>query len=79
MEREGRVRTAAAAAGLEELVYRVHRPAPDDPLARQPKSPSRKSPRKTWESPGAPVTPASLYLAQLSERLGTAALKNIGY
>jgi hypothetical protein len=36
-------------------------------------------PSETWESPGAPVTPASLYLAQLSERLGTAALRNIGY
>ena len=26
-----------------------------------------------------PVTPASLYLAQLQERLGPAAVKNIGY
>ena len=28
---------------------------------------------------GTPVTPASLYLAQLAERLGPQALKNIGY
>jgi len=31
------------------------------------------------ESPGKPVEPASLYLEQLSERLGPAALKAIGY
>jgi uncharacterized protein (TIGR03435 family) len=31
------------------------------------------------ESQGKPVTPPSLYLAQLAERLGPAALKNIGY
>jgi hypothetical protein len=33
----------------------------------------------TIESPGKPVQPQSLYLAQLRERLGTKALKNIGY
>ena len=31
------------------------------------------------DSPGKPVTPRSLYLAQLAERLGTGALRNIGY
>ena len=31
------------------------------------------------ESQGKPVTPQSLYLAQLAERLGPDALKNIGY
>jgi alpha-L-fucosidase len=32
-----------------------------------------------FESPGKPVTPQSLYLTQLAERLGPQALKNIGY
>jgi hypothetical protein len=36
-------------------------------------------PEGTKESQGAPVTPRSLYLAQLAERLGLQALKNIGY
>jgi hypothetical protein len=36
-------------------------------------------PKGTFDSPGTPVTPASLYLEQLRERLGDAALKNIGY
>ena len=36
-------------------------------------------PSDTIESPGVPVTPASLYLSQLRERLGSAALANIGY
>jgi hypothetical protein len=31
------------------------------------------------DSPGVPVTPQSLYLAQLAERLGPQAVKNIGY
>jgi hypothetical protein len=31
------------------------------------------------DSHGTPVTPQSLYLAQLAERLGTQALENIGY
>jgi hypothetical protein len=31
------------------------------------------------DAPGTPVTPASLYLAQLAERLGPQALNNIGY
>ena len=36
-------------------------------------------PEGTFESHGAPVAPASLYLAQLQERLGPTALKNMGY
>src|SRR5688572_11831194 len=36
-------------------------------------------PEGTFESHGTPVAPASLYLAQLQERLGPSALKNIGY
>lgn len=33
----------------------------------------------TFDSPGIPVEPQSLYLAQLAERLGPQAVKNIGY
>jgi hypothetical protein len=36
-------------------------------------------PEATKDSPGKHVTPASLYLAQLAERLGPKALRNIGY
>jgi hypothetical protein len=36
-------------------------------------------PSETWESASAPVRPASLYLAQLRERLGEGAVRNIGY
>jgi hypothetical protein len=36
-------------------------------------------PQGIIESQGVPVTPASLYLEQLRERLGPQALKNIGY
>jgi hypothetical protein len=35
------------------------------------------SPSETHESPGVPVTPASLYLAQLRDRVGEQALRNI--
>jgi hypothetical protein len=38
-----------------------------------------KLPRGIFESQGTPVAPASLYLAQLRERLGPQALTNIGY
>jgi hypothetical protein len=31
------------------------------------------------DAPGTPVSPQSLYLAQLAERLGSQAVKNIGY
>jgi hypothetical protein len=36
-------------------------------------------PQGIFDSHGTPVTPASLYLAQLRERLGAQALRNIGY
>jgi hypothetical protein len=36
-------------------------------------------PSETIESPGVPVSPPSLYLAQLRERLGAEALRRIGY
>jgi len=36
-------------------------------------------PNGIYESPGVPVTPGSLYLAQLKQRLGVQALHNIGY
>jgi len=36
-------------------------------------------PEGLYDAHGAPVTPASLYLQQLSDRLGQQALKNIGY
>lgn len=36
-------------------------------------------PEGIYDSHGAPVSPASLYLAQLSERLGQQAVKNTGY
>jgi hypothetical protein len=36
-------------------------------------------PNGIYDSLGAPVTPGSLYLAQLQQRLGKAALRNIGY
>jgi hypothetical protein len=36
-------------------------------------------PNGIYDSPGTPVTPGSLYLAQLKQRLGAAALHNIGY
>jgi F5/8 type C domain len=36
-------------------------------------------PEGVFDSPGVPVTPASLYLAQLAERLGPGALAALGY
>lgn len=36
-------------------------------------------PEGTYDAHGSPVQPASLYLAQLEERLGEKALRNIGY
>jgi hypothetical protein len=42
------------------------------------KIPMPKIPSETMESPGVAVTPASLYLAQLRDRLGEGALANIG-
>jgi hypothetical protein len=46
----------------------------------QPGSPNGpKLPSGIFDSPGAPVSPKSLYLEQLKERLGPQALANIGY
>ncbi len=42
------------------------------------KIPIPEIPSETMESPGVPVSPASLYLAQLRDRLGAAALANVG-
>lgn len=36
-------------------------------------------PSETFESPGVAVNPPSLYLAQLRDRLGAAAVRHIGY
>jgi hypothetical protein len=41
--------------------------------------PVPKIPSEAFESPGMPVSPESLYLAQLRDRLGEKALENIGY
>jgi hypothetical protein len=48
------------------------------PMAR-PFDSEPKLPEGIFDSPGKPVTPRSLYLTQLHERLGPQALKNIGY
>lgn len=47
--------------------------------APRPFSKSPLLPPGTYDAAGTPVAPASLYLAQLKERLGEAAVKNIGY
>jgi hypothetical protein len=44
-----------------------------------PGPPLPKLPQGIIESQGAPVTPASLYLEQLRDRLGAQAVRNIGY
>ena len=41
--------------------------------------PHKTHSKEAFFSANEPVTPASLYLAQLRERLGVAAVKNIGY
>ena len=41
--------------------------------------PHKTHSKESFFSANEPVTPASLYLAQLRERLGEAAVKNIGY
>jgi hypothetical protein len=41
--------------------------------------PHKTHSKESFFSANQPVTPASLYLAQLRERLGDAAVKNIGY
>jgi hypothetical protein len=45
----------------------------------RPGGPSTIEPNGIYDSLNTPVTPSSLYLAQLCERLGPAALTNIGY
>jgi hypothetical protein len=37
------------------------------------------TPNGIFDSPGKPVTPPSLYLQQLQDRLGAEAVKSIGY
>ena len=44
------------------------------PFGKEPKLPSG-----VFDSHDRPVTPSSLYLSQLAERLGPSALKKIGY
>ena len=48
-------------------------------LAAMPFGKAPKLAEGTFDSHGTPVLPASLYLAQLRDRLGPQALKNIGY
>jgi hypothetical protein len=48
-------------------------------VTHAPAGSSTTPPNGIFDSPGAPVTPASLYLAQLCERLGPRAVANIGY
>jgi hypothetical protein len=45
----------------------------------RPFDPEPNLPVGTFDSLGTPVLPQSLYLAQLAERLGPQAVKNIGY
>lgn len=51
----------------------------DPPMPVFGGGPKPSLPPAVTESPGKPVKPQSLYLEQLKERLGPAALKNIGY
>jgi hypothetical protein len=52
-------------------------------LGRMPTFPSNSElpmlPQGIIESQGTPVSPASLYLEQLRDRLGAQAVRNIGY
>jgi hypothetical protein len=48
-------------------------------LSARPFDKSPTLPEGIVDSPGVPVAPPSLYLAQLAERLGPQAVKNIGY
>jgi hypothetical protein len=48
-------------------------------LAPRPFGSGPNLPEGVLDSPGTPVAPQSLYLAQLAERLGPQALRNIGY
>lgn len=53
---------------------RVLQARPSDPAIKDP-----KLPEGIFEAHGTPVAPASLYLAQLKERLGAGAVKAMGY
>ena len=61
---------------LHELGHRLHRRAES---AAMPGTKNPKLPNGIYDSPDKPVTPQSLYLEQLRERLGAEAVKNIGY
>ena len=50
------------------------KPRPSSPQVAEP-----LLPEGIYDSHGSPVAPASLYLAQLAERLGNNAIKNIDY
>ncbi len=63
-------------AGRDELGDRLHRPSAIRPRGRSTRS---RSCREGVRFARRAVTPQSLYLAQLEERLGPQALKNIGY
>jgi hypothetical protein len=51
----------------------------DSELMPRPFDTAPLLPVGTFDSPGKPVFPRSLYLTQLNERLGPAALRNLGY
>ncbi|HEY7090675.1 MAG TPA: discoidin domain-containing protein [Tepidisphaeraceae bacterium] len=51
----------------------------ENKLSPRPFDSAPNMPEGTIDSAGSPVTPQSLYLTQLMERLGPQALKNIGY
>ena len=48
-------------------------------VVKAPAGTSTTPPNGIFDSPGKPVTPGSLYLAQLCERLGPQAVANLGY
>ncbi len=47
--------------------------------ANEPNEPPKPVPNGIFDSLGTPVTPSSLYLAQMCDRLGPQAVANIGY
>ena len=68
------------AARLHDLVHRQQGEETDPAFPLYDGGPPRPALEPaTIESPGKPVLPQSLYLEQLKERLGAAALRNIGY
>ena len=68
----------SAAARLEELVHRLHRQIHARFSGTATRFPFRRVPPRHTSRPGVAVAPASLYLAQLRDRLGEPALRNIG-